>query len=55
MYLIAEIGVGSLFINFIKSPDIGNMTAADAGHYLTLFMGRHDGGPLPRRRLDDLH
>jgi FHS family L-fucose permease-like MFS transporter len=31
MYLICEIGVGSLFINFITSPDIGNMTAAEAG------------------------
>jgi MFS transporter, FHS family, L-fucose permease len=39
MYLIAEIGVGSLFINFVKSPEIGNMTAADAGHYLTLLWG----------------
>jgi FHS family L-fucose permease-like MFS transporter len=39
MYLIAEIGVGSLFINFIKSPEIGNMTAAAAGHYLTLLWG----------------
>jgi MFS transporter, FHS family, L-fucose permease len=39
MYLIAEIGVGSLFISFIKSPQIGNMTAADAGHYLTLLWG----------------
>jgi FHS family L-fucose permease-like MFS transporter len=35
MYLICEIGVGSLFINFLKLPEIGNMTAADAG-----------GGPL---------
>ena len=39
IYLIAEIGVASLFINFVKSPDIGNMTAADAGHYLTLLWG----------------
>ena len=31
MYLICEIGVGSLFINFITSPEIGNMTAAEAG------------------------
>jgi FHS family L-fucose permease-like MFS transporter len=31
MYLICEIGVGSLFVNFLKLPEIGNMTAAAAG------------------------
>lgn len=39
MYLICEIGVGSLFINFVKSPEIGNMTATDASHYLTYLWG----------------
>ncbi|MBV9548964.1 MAG: sugar MFS transporter [Alphaproteobacteria bacterium] len=39
MYLICEIGVGSLFINFVKQPEIGNMPAADAAHYLTYLWG----------------
>src|SRR6185437_14072917 len=39
MYLICEIGVGSLFINFVKQPEIGNMAAADAAHYLTYLWG----------------
>ncbi len=40
MYLICEIGVGSLFINFLKLPEIGNMTAADAGGWpLTALWG----------------
>src|SRR4051812_24024984 len=40
MYLICEIGVGSLFINFVKSPEIGNMTAAAAGAWpLTCLWG----------------
>jgi len=40
MCLICEIGVGSLFINFVKQPEIGNMTAADAGGWpLTALWG----------------
>ena len=40
MCLICEIGVGSLFINFVKLPEIGNMTAADAGGWpLTALWG----------------
>jgi len=39
MYLICEIGVGSLFISFVSRPEIGNMTTTDAGHYLTYLWG----------------
>lgn len=39
IYLIAEIGVGNLFVNFISRPDIGNMTTEQAGRYLTLLWG----------------
>jgi FHS family L-fucose permease-like MFS transporter len=40
MYLICEIGVGSLFVNFISSPEIGNMTTAMAGGWpLTALWG----------------
>ena len=39
IYLIAEIGVGNLFVNFISRPDIGNMTTEAAGRYLTLLWG----------------
>jgi FHS family L-fucose permease-like MFS transporter len=39
IYLIAEIGVGNLFVNFVSRPDIGNMTNEQAGRYLTLLWG----------------
>ncbi|HVJ01433.1 MAG TPA: sugar MFS transporter [Sphingomonas sp.] len=39
IYLIAEIGVGNLFINFVSQPHIGNLTHEEAGHYLFLLWG----------------
>lgn len=39
IYLIAEIGVANLFVNFVSQPDIGNMTAEQAGRYLTFLWG----------------
>ncbi|MCJ2187195.1 sugar MFS transporter [Novosphingobium beihaiensis] len=39
IYLIAEIGVANLFINFVSRPDIGNMTHEMAGNYLSLLWG----------------
>ncbi|WP_260925765.1 sugar MFS transporter [Novosphingobium sp. 9] len=39
IYLIAEIGVANLFINFVSRPDIGNMTHEMAGKYLSLLWG----------------
>ena len=39
IYLIAEIGVGNLFVNFISQPHIANLTTEQAGHYLTLLWG----------------
>ena len=39
IYLIAEIGVGNLFINFVSQPDIGNLTHSQASHYLFLLWG----------------
>lgn len=39
IYLIAEIGVGNLFVNFVARPEIGNMTTEQAGRYLTLLWG----------------
>ncbi len=39
IYLIAEIGVANLFINFVSQPDIGNMTQATAANYLVLMWG----------------
>ena len=39
IYLIAEIGVGNLFINFVSQPDIGNLTHEQASHYLFLLWG----------------
>ncbi len=39
IYLIAEIGVANLFINFVSQPRIGNMTHANAANYLILLWG----------------
>ena len=39
IYLIAEIGVSNLFINFVSSPNIGNLTHEQASHYLFLLWG----------------
>jgi len=39
IYLIAEIGVGNLFVNFVSAPEIGNLTHEEAGHYLFLLWG----------------
>ncbi|VXC78840.1 sugar MFS transporter [Sphingomonas sp. AX6] len=39
IYLIAEIGVSNLFINFISQPEIGDMTHQQASNYLFLLWG----------------
>jgi len=39
IYLIAEIGVANLFVNFVSQPDIANVTNEQAGRYLTLLWG----------------
>lgn len=39
IYLIAEIGVSNLFINFISQPDIGDLTHQQASNYLFLLWG----------------
>ena len=39
IYLIAEIGVANLFVNFVSQPDIANLTHEKAGHYLTFLWG----------------
>ncbi len=39
IYLIAEIGVSNLFINFVSQPTIGNLTHEQASHYLFLLWG----------------
>src|SRR3546814_8039783 len=37
IYLIAEIGVANLFVNFVSQPDIANLTHEQAGNYLTFL------------------
>ncbi|MEC8820289.1 MAG: hypothetical protein VYA08_05310, partial [Pseudomonadota bacterium] len=37
IYLIAEIGVANLFVNFVSQPDIANLTYEQAGKYLMLI------------------
>jgi MFS transporter, FHS family, L-fucose permease len=39
IYLIAEIGVSNLFINFVSQPNIGHVTHEQASHYLFLLWG----------------
>ena len=39
IYLIAEIGVSNLFINFVSQPAIGNLSHETASHYLFLLWG----------------
>ena len=39
IYLIAEIGVANLFVNFVSQPDIANLTNEQAGRYLTFLWG----------------
>ncbi|WP_375288482.1 sugar MFS transporter [Sphingomonas sp.] len=39
IYLIAEIGVANLFINFASQPDIANITHEQASRYLALLWG----------------
>ena len=54
IYLVAEIGVANLFINFVSQPDVGALTHAEASHYLFLLwggmmIGRFAGAVLMRR------
>ena len=39
IYLIAEIGVANLFINFVSDPGIGDLTHEEAAHYLFILWG----------------
>jgi FHS family L-fucose permease-like MFS transporter len=39
IYLIAEIGVSNLFINFVSQPQIAAVSHAQASHYLFLLWG----------------
>jgi FHS family L-fucose permease-like MFS transporter len=39
IYLIAEIGVANLFINFVSQPHIGNLSHEQASHYLFVLWG----------------
>jgi MFS transporter, FHS family, L-fucose permease len=53
IYLIAEIGVSNLFINFVSQPTIGNLSHEQASHYLFLLwggmmVGRFAGSALMR-------
>jgi MFS transporter, FHS family, L-fucose permease len=39
IYLIAEIGVSNLFINFVSAPEIANISQESAANYLFLLWG----------------
>ena len=54
IYLIAEIGVANLFINFTALPEIGNLNHEQGAHYLFLLwggmmLGRFAGSALMKR------
>ena len=54
LYVLAEVGVGNLFINFVCSPNIGGLTHEQASHYQFLLwggmmVGRFLGSALMRR------
>jgi FHS family L-fucose permease-like MFS transporter len=54
IYLIAEIGVSNLFINFVSQPNIGRLSHEQASHYLFLLwggmmVGRFLGSSVMRR------
>lgn len=54
IYLIAEIGVANLFVNFVSQPDIANLTHEQAGKYLAflwggMMVGRFVGSAIMQR------
>jgi len=54
IYLIAEIGVANLFVNFVSQPHIANLTHEAAGRYLTflwggMMVGRFVGSAIMQR------
>ena len=54
IYLIAEIGVANLFVNFVSQPDIANLTHEEAGRYLSflwggMMVGRFAGSAIMQR------
>lgn len=54
IYLIAEIGVANLFVNFVSQPEIANLTHEQAGRYLTflwggMMVGRFAGSAIMQR------
>lgn len=54
IYLIAEIGVSNLFINFVSQPEIAGLTHEQAGKHLSLLwggmmVGRFAGSALMQR------
>ena len=54
IYLIAEIGVANLFVNFVSQPQIADLTHEQAGRYLTflwggMMVGRFIGSAIMQR------
>ncbi|HWU04346.1 MAG TPA: sugar MFS transporter [Novosphingobium sp.] len=54
IYLIAEIGVANLFVNFVSQGDVANLTHEQAGRYLTflwggMMVGRFAGSAIMQR------
>ncbi|CAN5247833.1 L-fucose:H+ symporter permease [soil metagenome] len=54
IYLIAEIGVANLFVNFVSQPEIADLTHEQAGNYLSflwggMMVGRFAGSAIMQR------
>jgi len=59
IYLIAEIGVANLFVNFVSQPTIANLTHEEAGRYLSflwggMMVGRFVGSAVMQKMRADL-
>jgi MFS transporter, FHS family, L-fucose permease len=39
VYVGGEVAIGSFLVNFLGQPNIGNLSAADAGRYLSFYWG----------------
>ena len=39
VYVGAEVSIGSFLVNFLEQPNIGGLTAVEAGRYLSLYWG----------------
>ena len=49
VYVGGEVSIGSFLVNYLGEPYIAGLSAAEAGRYLSLLLGRRDGRAVHRR------